>query len=193
MIKKEILINQRKLQSLDFIQRTFDLQEIESIFKLNKICALIGPRRSGKTFLTFQILRELIAKGNIQLESVCYIDFSALLDQRITIEQIKDAYISLFPDIQPIFVFDEIQELENFPTQLIHLLNEGYKILITGSNAHLLSRELSTILRGKVYTKEVFPLDFKEYLHFKGLTPSSHDLIVDKAKYKYYFSDFLLW
>ncbi|MDR2411827.1 MAG: hypothetical protein LBD88_04645 [Candidatus Peribacteria bacterium] len=69
------------------------------------------------------MLRELLDKKEIKLENICYIDFSSLLDKNILLESIKDDYISLFPDLKPIFVFDEIQELENFPSQLISLLN----------------------------------------------------------------------
>jgi predicted AAA+ superfamily ATPase len=72
-------------------------------------------------------------------------------------------------------------------------LNEQYKVIITGSNAHLLSRELSTILRGKVYTKEILPLTFKEYLYFKNIPTDKHSKIADFAKYKGYFVDFLTW
>jgi predicted AAA+ superfamily ATPase len=147
MITKEILKNQKKITELELIERDFDFDELQSIFKLNKIFALIGSRRSGKTFLTFQILKTLINKQKIDIRQICYIDFSALLEKNLTIEEIEESYISLFPDLSPIFVFDEIQELPNFAPQLIHLLNSGYKIIITGSNAHLLSRELSTILR----------------------------------------------
>lgn len=193
MLKKEILENQRKIVDLNLIKRNFNLGEIEDVFMLNKIFALIWSRRAWKTFLTFQIIKELIEKKQIEIENICYIDFSSILDGNITIDEIRESYISLFPDKTPIFIFDEIQELKNFPNQLIKLLNLWYKIIITWSNAHLLSKELSTILRWKVYTKEIFPLDFKEYLTFKGISKSKNDLIIDKSKYKNYFLDFLKW
>lgn len=76
MFKKEILENQQKLSTLDFIPRDFDIEELVSVFDLNKIISLIGSRRAGKTFLTFQIAKELIQKKVINIENIVYIDFS---------------------------------------------------------------------------------------------------------------------
>lgn len=193
MFEKEILQNQKKILNLEIVERQSNLEEIQEVLKLNKIFAFVWPRRAWKTFLTFQTVRKLIGKGDFDIESICYIDFSWVLDKNISLDDIKESYISLFPEKNPLFVFDEIQELSDFPTKLISILNEWYKVIITWSNAHMLSKELSTILRWKIYTKEIYPLDFKEYLDFKNISYSKNDLILDKSKYKNYFLDFLRW
>lgn len=193
MFKKEILENQKKILNVSLIKRNFDISEITDIFKLNKIIALIGSRRAWKTFLTFQIVKELIEKNLLDIEELVYIDFSWILKKDIDLNSLEEDYFSLFPDRKPLFIFDEIQELENFPEKLISLLNKWYKIIITWSNAHLLSKELSTILRWKVYSKEIFPLDFKEYLKFNDIWYTKNDLILNKSKYKYEFEKFLKW
>ena len=193
MFKKGILENQRKILELNLIKRDFDINEILEVLNLNKIICLVWPRRAGKTFLTFQITKELINKKIISLENIVYIDFSWILDKNIDLELVENSFFELFPDKKPFFIFDEIQELNNFPEKLIKLLNKWYNILITGSNAHLLSKEISTILRWKVYTKEVFPLSFKEFLKFKNINFSKNDLILNKPKYKHLFSQFLKW
>lgn len=193
MFKKEILENQKKIKELFLVKRNFNLDEIESVFNLNKIISFIWPRRAWKTFLTFQIAKELIDKKIIELENVVYIDFSWIINKDLDLEFIENSYFELFPDKKPFFIFDEIQELDNFSQKLIKFLNKWYKIFITGSNAHLLSKEISTILRWKVYTIEVFPLDFKEYLNFKNIDFSKNDLILNKSKYKSLFLNFLKW
>ncbi len=193
MFKKEILENQKKIKELSLVKRNFNLDEIESVFNLNKIISFIWPRRAWKTFLTFQIAKELIDKKIIELENVVYIDFSWIINKDLDLEFIENSYFELFPDKKPFFIFDEIQELDNFSQKLIKFLNKWYKIFITGSNAHLLSKEISTILRWKVYTIEVFPLDFKEYLNFKNIDFSKNDLILNKSKYKSLFLNFLKW
>lgn len=193
MIKKEILLNQKKILDLKLIDRNFDIEEILSIFDLNKIIALIGSRRAWKTFLTFQIIQKLISKNIIEIENIVYVDFSGLLSKNIDFSSLEEDYLSLFPDKKPFFVFDEIQELDDFPSKLIWLLNKWYKIIITWSNAHLLSKEISTLLRWKVYTKEIFPLDFKEYLIFNNIKYEKNDLILNKSRYKYEFNNFLKW
>jgi predicted AAA+ superfamily ATPase len=54
------------------------------------------------------------------------------------------------------------------------LNDEGYTIYLSGSNSKLLSKEVATCLRGRVYSVEVFPLSFKEFLHFKGIKLKKH-------------------
>lgn len=191
MFKKEILENQKRILDLKFIKRDFDLNEIVSVLGLNKIISLVWVRRAWKTFLTFQIVRWLIEKKILDLENIVYIDFSWILDKNLDLEKIEDSFFELFPDKKPFFIFDEIQELENFSEKLIKLLNKWYKILITWSNAHLLSRDISTILRWKVYTKEIFPLSFKEFLKFKNISFSKNDFILNKSRYKSEFQNFL--
>jgi len=193
MFKKLILENQQKILNLSLIERNFDIWEILDVLQLNKIIAFLWPRRAWKTFLTFQVVKEFLRKNILQIEQLVYLDFSSLLDKDLDLNLLEEEYFSLFPDKKPFFVFDEIQELNNFPEKLIWLLNKNYKIIITGSNAHLLSKEISTLLRGKVYTKEILPLDFKEYLKFKGITYTSNEIILNKAKYKFEFINFLKW
>lgn len=193
MFKKEILENQQKILDLKIIKRDFDINEILSVLSLNKIISFIWSRRAGKTFLTFQLTKDLIERKIIDIENVVYIDFSWILNKNIDLESIQNSYFELFPDKKPFFIFDEIQELNNFSQKLIKILNKWYKILITWSNAHLLSKEISTILRWKVYTKEIFTLDFKDYLKFRNIKFSKNDLILNISKYKFEFTNFLKW
>jgi len=193
MFKKEILENQRKIFDLKLIKRDLDFDEILSVLKLDKIISLIWSRRAWKTFLTFQIAKELINKKIIDLEDIVYLDFSWILNKDLDLNIIENSFLELFPDKTPFFIFDEIQELNNFSEKLINLLNIWYKILITWSNAHLLSKEISTILRWKVYAKEIFPLNFKEFLKFKNISYLKNDLILNKSKYKNEFQNFLKW
>ncbi len=193
MFKKVILENQRKIKSLALIERDLDIEEIISIFSLDKIFSLIWSRRAGKTFLTFQIVKSLIKKGLMNIEQVIYLDFSWFIEKDIDLEKLLEDYFVLFPDTKPTLIFDEVGELSNFPEKLITMLNRWYKIIITWSNAHLLSKEISTILRWKVYTKEVFPLSFKEFLKFKNIDYLKKDFIENTAKYKKLFLEYMKW
>lgn len=191
MFKKIILENQKKIKEINLIERTFNIRELKEILKLNKIVAIIWPRRAGKTFLTFQIVKNLVKENLIGFDNIVFLDFSSFIEKDINLEEVENSYFSLFPDKKPFFIFDEIQELQNFPEKLITLLNKWYKIIITWSNAQLLSKELSTILRWKVYTKEVLPLDFKEYLKFKWINYSNKEIILNKAKFDFHLHNFL--
>jgi predicted AAA+ superfamily ATPase len=61
--------------------------------------------------------------------------------------QILEDYTTLYPNLKPFFVFDEAQEIKNFRTSILRLFNDGYKLLLSGSNSKLLSSELTTHLR----------------------------------------------
>jgi uncharacterized protein len=65
-------------------------------------------------------------------------------------------------------LFDEIQNLKDWELFLNRLQRNGFRIVITGSNAHLLSRELSTHLTGRFLQFQILPFSFKEFLHAKS-------------------------
>ena len=66
-------------------------------------------------------------------------------------------------------VFDEIQIIDGWEIYIRQKLDEGFNVIITGSNASLLSRELGTKLTGRHITKELFPFSFAEFSSYKNL------------------------
>jgi predicted AAA+ superfamily ATPase len=64
--------------------------------------------------------------------------------------------------------FDEIQSAPQWELYIRQKLDEGFQVLLTGSNASLLSRELGSKLTGRHISKELFPFSYREYLHFAG-------------------------
>jgi predicted AAA+ superfamily ATPase len=77
----------------------------------------------------------------------------------------------IMPQAKPYIFLDEVQVVENFEKWIL-LINELKKasVIISGSNAKLISRELGTLLTGRHLDIMVFPLSFKEYLLFKGVS-----------------------
>jgi len=71
-------------------------------------------------------------------------------------------------------VFDEIQVVKGWEVFIRQKLEEGYKVVITGSNASLLSRELGTKLTGRHITRELFPFSFAEFCKYRRLKPDNH-------------------
>ena len=67
------------------------------------------------------------------------------------------------------FYFDEIQNTSGWESFVRFRLDEGFRIIITGSNASMLSRELGTKLTGRHISSELFPFSYKEYLAFTGM------------------------
>jgi predicted AAA+ superfamily ATPase len=76
-----------------------------------------------------------------------------------------------------VLLFDEIQIIPEWERYVRQKLDEGFKIVITGSNASLLSKELGTKLTGRHIVKELFPFSYDEFNLFKGLGPSAGSLL----------------
>lgn len=140
----------------------------------NKIVSVIGVRRSGKTYLLYDTIEKLKSKG-ISKENFIYINFE---DERLgsdleLFEQILESVRELFPKKATeefYFLFDEIQNIngwEKFVRRLYDSFSE--KIYITGSNSKMLSSEISTALRGRTLSYDVYPLSFSEFLKFKKI------------------------
>lgn len=138
-----------------------------------KIQVLYGPRRSGKTYSFYQLIKQL-RKSKIAKEKIIYVNFE---DDRILpleasdLDSLIQAYNELYPQHDQVyFFFDEIQNISGWETFIRRLDDKTKaKIFITGSSATLLSQEIASSLRGRSISYPLFPLDFREYLQFRGL------------------------
>ena len=172
-------------------------RELQAPLDLDKIIAVIGPRRAGKTYYLFQLVAELEKRG-IPRNRVIYINFE---DERIALEGnndlIFDAYRELYPDhnLQDTFIFfDEIQELpgwEKFVRRVSDTVSRH--VFITGSNAKLLSKEIGTALRGRSISFEILTLSFREYLGFIGIPADDVSSGQNRALIGRAFETYCLW
>ena len=132
-----------------------------------------GIRRCGKSTLLQQINKTMKDK-------TLYINFE---DPRLAgfdsgdFNRLHEIIVS--GHIRFLF-FDEIQNIEKWENFVRFILDEGYRIFITGSNASMLSRELGTKLTGRHISRELFPFSYSEYLAFTGLRPDVQS--VDKYR-----------
>jgi predicted AAA+ superfamily ATPase len=172
-------------------------RELKAPLDLDKIIAVIGPRRAGKTYYLFQLIVELEKRG-MPRNRVIYINFE---DERIALEGnndlIFDAYRELYPDhkLRDIFIFfDEIQELpgwEKFVRRVSDTVSRH--VFITGSNAKLLSKEIGTALRGRSLSFEILTLSFREYLGFNGISADDVFSGQNRALIGRAFETYCLW
>ncbi len=147
-------------------------RSLELPLNLNKAIVITGLRRTGKTYLMYQAMRELTSTINI--EQLFYINFE---DERLTglnsqdLSRIVELYKKYNPDAKTMYLFlDEIQNVNGWEKFVRRLLErKNARIFITGSSSKLLSGEIATALRGRNLTYRLFPLSFKEYLRFKEL------------------------
>ncbi|NQU82328.1 MAG: ATP-binding protein [Parcubacteria group bacterium] len=154
--------------------------DLESIFKEKKIIerdvwgnynkllksslvkVITGPRRAGKSVLSFQLLRK---------QNFGYVNFD---DERLSILKPQDLNLLLeaiytTTDKKPKFIFfDEIQNAPKWELFINRLNRQGFNIIVTGSNAELLNTELSNRLTGRHFALELYPFSFREYLRFNS-------------------------
>jgi predicted AAA+ superfamily ATPase len=76
-----------------------------------------------------------------------------------------------------VLFFDELQEVKGWERYVRQKLDENYRVVITGSNASLLSKELGTKLTGRYIAKELFPFSFSEFISFESLKPDERALL----------------
>lgn len=126
----------------------------------NFVNVITGIRRCGKSILLLQIL-------NQHFDHALFINFEdprlagfKIDDFRRLDAVIKDRKIN-------VLFFDEIQGLENWEFYVRQKLDENFQIIVTGSNATLLSKELGTKLTGRHLSTELFPFSYTEYLTLK--------------------------
>jgi predicted AAA+ superfamily ATPase len=174
MVRKSDLLDVISFQKMKIDESNFGQvrNELSNINDTPSEFALIisGIRRCGKSTL----LNQFIIKN--KLDSYLYLNFDSaklftfeLQDFQLLDEIIKDEKYKWL-------VFDEIQIIEGWEIYIRQKLDEGFKIVITGSNASLLSRELGTKLTGRHITKELFPFSFKEFCSFKKLETDENSL-----------------
>lgn len=128
----------------------------------------IGVRRSGKSVLCYNAL----TKANIQF---AYINFDDERFQDITSADLNNVLLVLnkvYGDFKYLFM-DEPQDVDGWHLFVNRLLRKGLRIIITGSNAKLLSGELATHLNGRSMEIPLYPFSFKEYCEFHQVNVSS--------------------
>jgi predicted AAA+ superfamily ATPase len=146
-------------------------REIKIPLELSQIAAIIGPRRAGKTYQMFSIIKALIEKG-ISKENILYVNFEHERLSNLKAEDLREmieVYYELFRPEGKVYLFlDEIQRVDNWESWIrrIHESKE-YHIYISGSSSKLLSKEIATQLRGRSIDFIIFPFSFREFLRAK--------------------------
>jgi len=160
---KNIIISQKSerdtLRERGYILRD-GLDSARSSIDDGLIKVVIGPRRAGKSVFALQMLED---------RAFAYVNFD---DERLSgltdFDELLGAMAQVYGDLKTIF-FDEIQNVTGWELLVSRLHRRGYSLILTGSNAHLLSRELATHLTGRYREFRLLPFSFGEYLRAKAV------------------------
>lgn len=159
--------NQQIIGNIPLVKRPLELEE-------NGNYVFVGVRQAGKSYLLYQQVQQLIGRG-ARIEDIVYVNFDDERLQGMTtsdFDLILQAYHSMY-DGQPVFFFDEIQNVAGWANFARRLANQKYRVYVTGSNAKMLGRDIETVLGGRYMDIHVFPYSFGEYLKAVGVELSA--------------------
>lgn len=154
------LLRDQKQELSHYASMHFCKRKEEKEINLNskKAQVVIGVRRCGKSTLCYQAL----TAANVNF---AYVNFD---DERLgklgadSLNEVLRALYQIYGDFTHLFI-DEAQNIDGWHLFVNRLLRQGLKIIITGSNAKLLSSELSTHLTGRYNEIELYPFSFGEF------------------------------
>lgn len=182
-LTKEVLASVLKEQYEAFLAKDNGIKreillKIEDIILSSQIMVITGLRRAGKSTLLAQIAVKYLKN------KYYFVNFEdeRLLNFKVSdFDLLHETLIGLFGE-RKIFLFDEIQNVPEWERFVRRLHDQGYKFIVTGSNASLLSQELGTRLTGRSIRVELFPFSFREFLNFKKIEIPDLKVLTSKQK-----------
>lgn len=160
---KTIILNQRKVRD-ELMSQTYltrrNSQDVDVLLSSHLIKLITGPRRVGKSTQALLMLRE---------KNFAYLNFDsqALLDAWDA-----DLVVRMLDEVYPGYEYillDEVQNLEAWDMWVSELYRMGKNLVITGSNAKMLSSEMATVLTGKYLQIEMLPFSLEEFFDWNKL------------------------
>jgi predicted AAA+ superfamily ATPase len=158
---KQIMIDQKETYlNNTIITRQYLLEE-------NVNYCFVGIRRTGKSYLMYQQIKQLESKG-VPLSQIVYVNFE---DERLLETKVTDLNTTLEIGLEmsgstnkPYLFLDEIQNINGWEKFVRRIADMKYRINITGSNSKMLSSEIASTLGGRFIIMNVYPYSFTEYL-----------------------------
>jgi hypothetical protein len=177
--------DKERLLSLPYVERTKE-KDAKKWLSSDLIKVILGPRRAGKSVFALMLLKD---------QSFAYFNFddeSIPGEEKIDLDELMTELKLAYGDTKYI-LFDEIQNLPNWELFVNRLHRSGYNLVLTGSNASLLSKELATHLTGRHIPIEILPFNFAEILKAKQyeFTADKLSLPDEKAKLLEYMTQYM--
>lgn len=181
------------------IERTNYLNRLTDLAREGMAVTIVGPRRSGKSTIMYQLIKRLI-DGGVPRENTLHVNFE---DPRFYGElnpqfmsKLFDAYMMILRPKGKVYIFlDEVQNVAGWERFVRFLVDQQrHAIYITGSSSSLLSKELGTLLTGRHLDLTIYPLSFSEFLFFKGIKLDNQlDLLSQKTKIRRLVGEYMRW
>ena len=159
----------------ELLERTAYSERIGRLFGKGIVVALTGQRRVGKSCVMRNIINKLTSDDN----NIIYIDKERTeYDGIVTYNDLCHYVKTRLVEGKANYLFiDEVQEIDEFEKAVLELQSDGAcEIMLTGSNAKMLSGELATRLRGRYIDYHIRGLDYTEFLQFHRLDDNDNSL-----------------
>ena len=146
-------------------------------------CVLVGVRRSGKSYMLYQQIQQLLINGK-QWDEILYLNFEDERIENFTAEdfnRLLECHQEMYGK-RPMLFLDEIQNIDGWERFARRMADAKYTIYITGSNAKMLSSEVNSALGGRFLTYEVYPYSFKEYVNVHRVSVLPNDIISTEGR-----------
>lgn len=164
---------------------------------IKRAISIIGPRRVGKTYEMFILIKFIAEK--LGKDKTLYINFEradlGIIDYMDLVKMLE-TYYEIFPENKrkKIWLFlDEIQNVSLWEKFVRTCLDNEIKVIISGSSSKLLSREIATSMGGRSLSYNLFPFSFKEYLKAKNFEINKFLSSEERSKLINFFGDYLIY
>ena len=176
---KQIMIDQKEIYlNNPLITREYPLEN-------NVNYCFVGIRRTGKSYMMYQQIKQLEADG-VPMSQFVYVNFE---DERL-LEMTSDDLNTILEigleisgtDVKPYLFLDEIQNVNGWEKFVRRIADMKYRINITGSNSKMLSSEIASTLGGRFVIMNIYPYSFSEYLNANHMEKDYLDVISTKDR-----------
>ena len=189
---KQIMIDQKDIYlNNPLVPRQYSLES-------NVNYCFVGIRRTGKSYMMYQQIKQLEASG-IPLSQIVYVNFE---DERLLEMTAEDLNLILEigleisgTDVRPYLFLDEIQNINGWEKFVRRIADMKYRINITGSNSKMLSSEIASTLGGRFVILNVYPYSFSEYLSANHMEKNYLDTIStrDRADIQNQYNEYITY
>ena len=176
---KQIMIDQKEIYlNNPLITREYPLENSVNY-------CFVGIRRTGKSYMMYQQIKQLEADG-VPMSQIVYVNFE---DERL-LEMTSDDLNTILEigleisgtDVKPYLFLDEIQNVNGWEKFVRRIADMKYRINITGSNSKMLSSEIASTLGGRFVIMNIYPYSFSEYLNANHMEKDYLDVISTKDR-----------
>ena len=171
------------MQKTNLISRELYMRQLRAFRDTDMIKVLTGIRRCGKSSL-MKLMAQWLRDNGIEDKQIIEINFESMRFSEMTVEEFYSHITERVIQGKRMYLFfDEVQRITGWEKAVNSFrVDFDCDIYITGSNAYLLSSELSTYLSGRYVEIKVLPLSFREFLDFHGYRVEEYKSLTGKLK-----------